>query len=150
MTNPPTATDPIAAAATAPAELPIRPLCFLDEQEIELAYPPPTPPMVKDPAKGSNAPEVPDYRDPVYVRQYSAWASRAGLLRFAVAAGIALDGLSWPEALTDGSAGHWCVGMVRSLGTAVTRDWVEAAADALETVSLPELVADAAKNSSAP
>jgi hypothetical protein len=133
-----------------PSAVDLEPICFNDDQALELAHPKPSPPLIKDPTKGSNAQKVPNYSDAAYLRSFSAWNDRLELLRFLVAAGVTLGGLDWATANRDGSGEQWCTGMINTVGSSASSRWVNAAIKRLEEVSLPELVADAAKNSSAP
>lgn len=130
------------------SKVPIRPLSLELEDQIEAIFPYPDVPMVKDPGKGSKAPEVENRDDPEYkescVRAY--YSQR--LIKIAVAIGLEHEGEDFAIAQ---DRVQWCALVISKLTNVVTREWVEYAERTLNEISLPDCIAKAASgNSSTP
>jgi hypothetical protein len=80
-----------------------------DEAAIREAMPPPRPPMVKDPTKGSNAPRVADDTDAGYVAAFDAWYGRRSVVRLAAAVGWEPEGhAAWDRDAPVEIRAAWC------------------------------------------
>jgi hypothetical protein len=80
-----------------------------DDAAIREAMPPPQPPLVKDPNRGSAAPLVPNENDPAFRAAFDGWYGRRAVVRLAAATGWEPDGLGkWnPDAPVEARRA-WC------------------------------------------
>lgn len=67
-----------------------RALLSSEHRAIAEALPPPKPPLVKDPMKGTNEPRVPNLNDPEFQEADSLWWDRQAVVRVAVAIDLEL------------------------------------------------------------
>lgn len=70
--------------------LSFRLLCDAEADRLARLFPSPTPPMVKDPMAGSEAPKVPNHKDGAYLGAMQDWTERH--IRVQIAAAFGLDG----------------------------------------------------------
>lgn len=126
----------------------MRPLSMGIEQTIAAAIPMPRIPMVKDPAKGSNAPLIEDESDPAYRAGFTACIYSRMLAKIAVAIDLPVDGDGYGQA---DDPKKWITQVVSILLGKVSREWVDYASDELRKLALPEMIAGAGSgNSSTP
>lgn len=105
------------------AKVTARELSAADDRAIRDAMPPPLPPMVKDPGKGSAAPKVPQTTDPAYVSAFNEWFSRRSVVRLAAAMGWEnRSGRAWDRTAPAEIRAAWCAEAVSELSAAMSVD----------------------------
>jgi hypothetical protein len=125
----------------------VRQVSYNESRAIARAFPRPFPPLIKDPAKGSAAPKIPDTADPEYRLAVEHWSERIELAELGVAmqlgVGPASDPIRFdpkdPEAIRS-----WATLAVQKLGDEYTVDEINRLRDAV--YSLDSSVRDAAGN----
>lgn len=73
-------------------EVEVRALSAADTDAIRQALPPPAPPMIKDPQRGSAAPRVPDHDDPGYRLALRSYGQLYQAAEAALAMGLEVEG----------------------------------------------------------
>lgn len=81
------------------ASVSVRALTHAELVAIRAAIPPPSPPMVPDPNRGSLAPKIENRDDPAYIRAADCWQGKFERARVAIAAGYELDSVSFAQAI---------------------------------------------------
>lgn len=69
----------------------VRAISYSTLKLIARAYPAPTPPLMKDPAKGSLAPLVPNFEDPEYRKELGRWSGETGIIELACAINLRVN-----------------------------------------------------------
>lgn len=80
-----------------------------DESAIREAMPPPRPPLIQDPKKGSAAPKISNDEDPAYLAAFDAWYGRRSVVRLAAAVGWEPEGHGrWDRHASAEVRRAWC------------------------------------------
>lgn len=130
---------------------PLRFVSAADMAVVESALPMPEPPLVDDLTRGSNAPKVPNFKDPDYLRECDAVFKRWELARGAIALRYrTAGGLCWsddpdPRLRIGNSA--FVVAASADLGQSLTDAEAVALRKELAAFTAASLTADAVKNS---
>lgn len=74
------------------ATVKIRAVTASEQAEVLAAVPRPTPPLTKDPAKGSAAPKIENDKDPAHVAAMEKWYAEFRAACVAIACGMTIDG----------------------------------------------------------
>lgn len=99
-----------------------RPLLNAEHKAISAAFPPPRPPMMKDPTRGSDAPKIPNLEDADYIEADNAWYERAAVMRLAVAIGLEPEGQpAWSHRLPPEQRRAWLEAAERELDEHLTK-----------------------------
>ena len=135
---------------------PLRFVSAADMAVVESALPMPEPPLVDDMTRGSNAPKVPNFKDPNYLRECDAVFKRWELARGAIALRYKTrEGVVWGDEEPE-STGALCARAMRrasfvvlastELGATLTDAEAVALRKELAAFTAASLTADAVKN----
>lgn len=125
----------------------LRALTVAEERAVERHLPRPTPPMKKDPNKGSLS-QIPDETNPAYQAEFDAWYERVSVMRLAVALGYRPNGQTGFRETPESHQQRWLNLAHDELVAEVSMAWLRDAVKALQGLSLGRALEEAGPGNS--
>lgn len=128
-----------------------RALTIGEEKAVVDAVPAPTPPLSKDPTKGSAAPRIPNEQDPDFVRAFDEWIDRVSVMKLLVGMGYKPEGGgAWDRAAPVEQRRAWLEAAHDEVTNAVDKGWLRSAVRAHAGLSLARAMEETGLGNSGP